>query len=40
MEIQITNAGQAASWQNNHGRTSGARSVEHQLPSPNVVEPR
>jgi hypothetical protein len=40
MEIQIAKAGQAASWQNNNDWTSGARSVEHQLPSPNVVETR
>ncbi len=38
MEVQIPEAGQAGPRQDNHGRTSGARSAEHQLPSPDVVE--
>src|SRR5262249_32610132 len=39
VEIQIAKAGHAGSRQKNHDRTSAARGVEHQLPSPNVVEP-
>ena len=38
MEIQLAKSGQAGSWKNNHARTSGAGSVEHQLPPLHVVQ--